>query len=109
MQPKQSYAGKIKILADAGMVHLNIGVQTNQESNEKFFRRKQKDDNIVELTRTAKELGEEGIDIKLFYDFIIYNPLKIKIGIRKTIELIKRWSRRLIIFLIHYSWGADPH
>ena len=66
---------KIKILADAGMVHLNIGVQTNQESNESFFRRKQKDDNIVELTRTAKELGEEGIDIKLFYDFITYNQL----------------------------------
>ncbi len=81
---------KIKILADAGMVHLNIGVQTNQESNEKFFRRKQKDDNIVELTRTAKELGEEGIDIKLFYDFIIYNPFEDKDQIRKTIELIKK-------------------
>jgi len=81
---------KIRILADAGMVHLNIGVQTNQESNEKFFRRRQKDDNIVELTRTAKELGKEGIDIKLFCDFIIYNPFEDKVQIRKTIELIKK-------------------
>lgn len=81
---------KIRILADAGMVHLNVGVQTNQESNERFFRRKQKDDNIVELTRTAKELREEGIDIKLFCDFIIYNPFEDKDQIRKTIELIKK-------------------
>lgn len=81
---------KIRILADAGMVHLNVGVQTNQESNEKFFNRRQKDDKIIELTRTVSELGEKGIDIKLFCDFIIHNPFENKDQSRKTIELIKK-------------------
>lgn len=88
--PRMINEEKMRLMAEAGMVHMNIGVQTNEDSNEDNYSRNQSDENVIKASLVAEKLRAEGYDIKLFLDFIIYSPFEAREDIKKTVDFIKK-------------------
>jgi hypothetical protein len=89
--PEAVVAGRAKVqaLVEAGLTELNAGIQTNGESNRKYYNRVQPDQALFAVTDMLQEFASTGA-IGLFYDFITFNPLESANETRKTYELIKR-------------------
>lgn len=80
---------KVQALVNAGLTELNAGIQTNGESNRKYYNRIQPDHALLAVTDMLQEFASKG-KIGLFYDFITFNPLESSDETRQTYELIKR-------------------
>lgn len=79
------------MLARAGMVHMNFGVQTNEDVNKHCYNRNSSDKQVIKLTQWAREIEkQEGLHIDILLDFIIYNPFETRADLKKTIEFIKK-------------------
>ena len=81
---------RMRLLLESGMVHMNIGVQTNEDSNGCNYSRGQKDEQVVQISQWANELRAEGHDLTLLMDFIIYSPFEDRAQIKKTVEFVKK-------------------
>jgi hypothetical protein len=80
---------RVRLLQEAGMRDLNMGVQTNEESNGEYFNRNQKNETVVKVSEIVQQLRAEGREINLLSDFIIFNPFENREQIRKTVALVK--------------------
>lgn len=88
--PTFTTKNKMRMLAQAGMVHMDFGVQTNEDSNCRYFNRPQRDEQVRNLTKWANELKkEDGLEIVILLDFIIYNPFETREELKKTVEFVK--------------------
>ena len=105
--PLSATKEKMKMLARAGMVHMNFGVQTNEDVNKRCYNRNSSDKQVIKLTQWAKEIEkEEGLHIDVLLDFIIYNPFETREDLRKTIEFIKKIDTPFDVSLIHTVRGV---
>lgn len=75
---------KIKILADCGLVSIQLGIQSGSEKlNRDFYHRPVLNKHIIEMAVAINKLG-----ILPTYDFIFNNPYESKEDLRKTIDLL---------------------
>lgn len=82
---------KINTLIEAGLVELNIGLQTIQRVNADMYNRSlgMDDDKIIAMTRLVNKYAEKK-QIDVFYDFIIFNPAMTRDDLLEMINFIKR-------------------
>jgi radical SAM superfamily enzyme YgiQ (UPF0313 family) len=88
--PNSVKKDKMRLLLEAGMVHMNIGVQTNENSNGCNYNRKQTNEKVIQISEWANELRAEGHDLTLLMDFIIYSPFEDRAQIKETVEFVKQ-------------------
>jgi len=87
---------KVQALIDAGLKELNMGIQTNGETNREIYNRPQPDKMVLEVADLLHDFAREDLDedeqekVDLFFDFIIHNPLETREDTKRTIELIKK-------------------
>ena len=82
---------KLQLLISAGLVELNIGLQTVQRVNVDMYNRKfdMDDDQVIEMTDVInKYVRERKIDV--FYDFIIFNAAMTQEDMVDMINFIRR-------------------
>ncbi len=82
---------KIEALIDAGLVELNIGLQTIQRINAQMYNRSlgMDDEAILEMTKMVnKFVRMRKIDV--FYDFIIFNAAMTRDDLLEMIQFIRR-------------------
>ncbi len=92
----------LRMLAEAGLVHVQVGVQSGSESElEEHYARKGSNERILELARQLHDLG-----VEVTYDVILDNPLASRADKQAMLDLLLRLPRPFNIFL--YSLTLFP-
>lgn len=103
VSPVDLTSRKLKSLVDAGCTELNIGVQTNEQTNREIYNRKQTD----ELVLNASKMVSKHHKLSVFYDFIINNPAESSESVLKTISLIRKIEMPCDIVSHHLCLGKN--
>jgi len=93
---------KARLLKDAGLKEVSIGIQSGSENVRK---------NVYERTGTNDRIVEEnkilaGLGVMTYYDFIIKNPFETEKDYRESLELVSRLRRPF--YLKFYTLAYYP-
>ncbi|MFH1079083.1 MAG: radical SAM protein [Pseudomonadota bacterium] len=89
IEPMAFNQEKIKLLMDAGLIGLQVGIQTGSERvNRKIYNRSVSGRKVVEV---AEYLHHLGIDVK--YDIIFNNPYETNADLSETIKLFLKFPK----------------
>jgi anaerobic magnesium-protoporphyrin IX monomethyl ester cyclase len=92
----------LRMLAGAGLVHVQVGVQSGSESElEEHYARKGSNERILDLAQQLHDLG-----VEVTYDVILDNPLASRPDKQAMLDLLLRLPRPFNIFL--YSLTLFP-
>lgn len=80
---------KIDLLADCGLIHLQVGIQSGSERlNRELYHRLVSRQKILNMANTMHRLG-----IKVTYDLIFNNPYETKEDLKQTVALLLELPR----------------
>jgi anaerobic magnesium-protoporphyrin IX monomethyl ester cyclase len=101
---------KLKILVDAGMYHIGIGIQTINQPVRELYKRKETLKQIVGATEIIKQVSREtNTPITVRYDFITDNPwggeTEVEENIRFGMTLPK--PREIRVFSLVFYHGTE--
>jgi anaerobic magnesium-protoporphyrin IX monomethyl ester cyclase len=100
--PRTLTEDRVKLLKEAGVVELNVGIQTGSEKvRRELFNRHVSDDQILEVARLVKKY-----DIFARYDIIADNPFESRDDKRDTLDLLLGLPKPFILNL--YSLNHFP-
>ena len=80
---------KIKILSNAGMTEVCMGIQTNEKTN-KLYNRFQSDQDLIEACAMLADCSANGSRFIILYDFIFFSPFEEEEDVKRTIKLIQK-------------------
>jgi len=84
---------KMRILKDAGLQKLQVGIQTGSERvNREVYNRPVSSRKIIDVAHMIKSLG-----IDVIYDIIFNNPYETQEDLIETIRVLAQFPRRLIL------------
>jgi tRNA A37 methylthiotransferase MiaB len=95
---------KLKYMIDNGFCEINMGIQTNQEFNDKYYDRQVSDERILEAVNMINSHRRK---IKPFYDFINFNPEETDESIRKTVALVRKFPLPFDFVIHHLTLGEE--
>lgn len=87
---------KVQALIHAGLVQLNMGIQTNEITSKKLYNRPQSEALVLTVTDMLHDFAQEDLNEKtsgkvdLFFDFIIHNPLETHEDVLRTVTMLKK-------------------
>lgn len=85
--------GFVRLLAESGLVDLEIGIQSASPETLKLFNRPMRGkDKLVELTKVFADT-----DIAVTYDVILDNPLETEADVRLTLEFLLSIERPFLV------------
>ena len=105
IEPMAYDYNKIKLLRDAGLFFLQVGIQSGSDRiNKEIYKRFVSKEKIYAMAKSIHALG-----IRAVYDVIFNNPYETKSDIRETIHMFSKFPRPLFLQgynLIFYP-GSD--
>jgi anaerobic magnesium-protoporphyrin IX monomethyl ester cyclase len=102
LNPEATHFRTLRALRDAGLVHVQVGVQSASESElSDHYARKGSNARILEVGRELQQLG-----IEVTYDVILDNPLASERDKQAMLELLLELPRPFNLFL--YSLTVFP-
>jgi anaerobic magnesium-protoporphyrin IX monomethyl ester cyclase len=97
--------GKIKLLKEAGLAWVTMGLQSGSERiNKKIFCRKVSNNKFLEATSLAKKYGVSG-----YYDVILDNPFEEEQDVIDTLRVLEKIPKpfQLQLFTLTFYKGTD--
>lgn len=104
VSPMELTSRKLESLVKAGCTELNIGIQTNEKTNQDLYNRNQTNEKIYEVSKMVSHYKNK---ISVFYDFIINNPAESSGSLIDTIRLIRNLSLPCDIVSHHLCLGKN--
>jgi len=106
-EPHTITADKLAAFVDAGLVNIQIGIQTGSERMKKMYRRVHSNERIVEMHETI--IGHVPRIRPPIYDFILDNPWETQEDLIETLKLLLSLRRPyfLQIFSLVFFPGTD--
>ena len=102
LNPEATHLRTLTALRDAGLVHVQVGVQSASESElSEHYSRKGSNERILEVGQQLQDLG-----IEVTYDVILDNPLASQRDKQAMLELLLELPRPFNLFL--YSLTVFP-
>lgn len=101
---------KIKILVDAGLVGIGIGVQSVYEPVRKMYKRHESVEQIKKASEIISKVSEEtGKPIPVRYDFIVDNPWGGEKDVEESIKfaMTLKKPREICIFSLVFYHGTE--
>ncbi|MCD6327213.1 radical SAM protein [bacterium] len=95
---------KLSMMVDAGMVYLQMGIQTGSDRIRKMYRRPSSNDEIVKVTNMLASYVPRILPPR--YDIIIDNPMETDDDVIETIRLLLRLKRPY--FIQYFSLTLFP-
>nr|HDM59727.1 B12-binding domain-containing radical SAM protein [Bacillota bacterium] len=86
---------KMKILTDAGMRYIQIGIQTGSPRTTRLYRRNISNDRLLTVTDLIHKFSDRMLPPR--YDVIVDNPLETSEDVAETVRLISRIKRPYFI------------
>ena len=102
LNPEATSERTLRSLRDAGLVHVQVGVQSGSESElERHYSRRGSNERLMVLAHQLRDLG-----IEVTYDVILDNPLSTRADKDAMLDLLLRLPRPFNLFL--YSLTVFP-
>ena len=97
---------KLRTLVDAGMIELQVGIQTGSEKTRKLYKRGPSTDKILDSVRLINQFRTSLMPV---YDFIIDNPFEDEKDLVETLQMIQRFPKpyHLNIFSMRFFPGTE--
>jgi len=102
LNPEATHEQTLRSLRDAGLVHVQVGVQSGSQSElQRHYARRGSNERLLDLARQLQDLG-----IEVTYDVILDNPLSTRADKQAMLDLLLRLPRPFNLFL--YSLTVFP-
>ena len=97
---------KMRLLTDAGMYQIQIGIQTGSSRTQSLYKRGPASDKIIQTTKIINEFKDTLLP---FYDFIIDNPFETNEDLIETLKMIIEFPKpyRLNVFSLLFLPGTE--
>lgn len=102
--PNTLTENKLKYMIDNGFKEINMGIQTNQEFNNKYYDRQIEDERILEAVNMINRHKDKAYP---FFDFINFNPEEPNESMLKTIGLVGRFPLPFDFVIHHLTLGEE--
>lgn len=104
VSPNTLNENKLRAMVDNGLKEINMGIQTNQGFNIKYYDRMITDDKILEIVGIINKYKD---NVYPFYDFINFNPEEPDESMLKTINLICNFPKPFDFVIHHLTLGEE--